>query len=210
VTAAVPTRTQPWADVIVGDPVVIADGWWTAGELDDLEQAVIAGQWARVRRLADAEAARRGAVADLSGAVLCEQAGPRPRYNIADGGLSNPDHVPQWVAREQRWARDDAAGRVRWVLPERRVTVPVVPPAPPSWPGRLARRAGRALLRWLGRVWARVWPWLAGWATAFTATAVGLVWAGVESQDAAALGVAAATGLCAWVRSRRRPRKRRR
>jgi hypothetical protein len=42
----------------------------------------------------------------------------RPLYNI-EYNLANPDRIPPWTAREQRWARDDAAGRPRWQPGER-------------------------------------------------------------------------------------------
>jgi hypothetical protein len=68
----------------------------------------------------------------------------RPRMNWKLNE-DNPEHIPKWVQREQRWARDDALRRQRWVpvderepvslldmpmrqsttiVPERRVSVP--------------------------------------------------------------------------------------
>lgn len=51
----------------------------------------------------------------------------RPLYNY-EWNLGNPRRVEIWRAKQQRWARDDAAGRPRWVPPRQRV------------PGQAARR----------------------------------------------------------------------
>jgi hypothetical protein len=123
---------QPWEDLILGRPHVIADGWWTDDELDAIEQAVIGGNWARARELATVEARRRGAVPDLSGMRACSRAGLRPRYNW-DHNEDNPDQIPKWTAVEQRWARDDENGLPRWVPPDERRTVVLSAPRVRWW-----------------------------------------------------------------------------
>jgi hypothetical protein len=77
---------QPWSDLIVGEALILAQGWWTPAELDAQEAGYI-------RAL-------------------------RPLYNYEYNGR-NPHRIPIPVAREQRWARDDAAGRPRWQPGER-------------------------------------------------------------------------------------------
>ncbi len=48
------------------------------------------------------------------------------RYNI-EQAIDLPWHVPRWVQRRQRWERDDAAHRARWVPPEDRTTTEATP-----------------------------------------------------------------------------------
>jgi hypothetical protein len=46
----------------------------------------------------------------------------RPRMNY-EHNLDNPDRIEIWRQKEQRWVRDDAAGRPRWVpLDQRRAS----------------------------------------------------------------------------------------
>lgn len=200
--------SQPWADLIVGQPIVICDGLFTDAELDDVEASVIAGNWQRARRLVDREAARRGLVADLSGADLCERHGRRPRYNWL-GNEDNPGQVPKWAAVEQRWARDDAAGRPRWVPPADREPVVLAPPVAVSWPRRVCRVVGRGLWRGVCWVWSRVWRLLAGWAAVAVPAGVGLWWVGLPVADAVTLAAVAGVGVVGWWRSRRPKRRRR-
>ncbi len=121
---------QPWEDLIVGSPLVIADGWFTPDELDAVEEAVIQGRWGDVRRLADG----CGAVVSEAAIQACVNAGGRPRYNWALNE-DNPRQVPKLVAVEQRWVRDDAAGRPRWVPVEARpgAVVPGLGWSRPAW-----------------------------------------------------------------------------
>lgn len=199
---------QPWADIIADGPIALVEGAMTGAELDAIERAVIGGDWRLVLDLAAANPRLR---ADVDGITRCAQAGPRPRYNIADGGLDNPDHIPQWTAREQRWARDDAAERPRWVAPEDRPVVPVQrrPVSLPAGPS-LAARARAAVAHRLAVWWSRVWPWVAGWTTAAVAvSAAWLVWVDAATvPDAATVGPVTATGLVGWVASRRKPKRR--
>lgn len=170
---------QPWEDLIVGSPQVIADGWWTADELDRIELAVIAGDWSRVRRLAEVEAARRGVAPGLAGLRACASAGQRPRYNVL-GNEDNPGRIVPWVARRQRWERDAALGRLRWVPPEERA------PEDRLWvPAR--RRSWR--VRWTG--WHAVVP---SWALLSV-----LVWAVAGGMwDAVAAAVPEARPAVGW------------
>lgn len=86
---------------------------------------------------------------------------PRMNYLHNEG---NPCRVPKWTQREQRWDRDDRAGRPRWVHPDERgpgVAGPVV-----AHSGGLRIRAG--------------WAWAVGaWAALGVLVWLGLVLAGI-------------------------------
>lgn len=147
--------SQPWSDLIVGDPIILAEGYWTDRELDGIEQAAITGDWRRFAELAATEIRRRAgrpdAVPDLSGVRAVTSVGLRPRYNV-EHNLDNPDRIPPWTAQEQRRARDEARfGRQVWVPS---APLPSVVPAgwwpPPVWQ------------LWL-LAWLPLWLWLGVW-----------------------------------------------
>lgn len=100
-------EVQPFSDIIVGDPFVVAEGVWTDAELDAVEESVIRG----------------GAAVDGR-----QQ---RPRYNI-EHNRGNPDRITPWVARRQRAARDEARGVPAWVPP-----AAAVPASRGWWPCRV-------------------------------------------------------------------------
>lgn len=102
--------SQPWEDLIVGSPLVLAEGVWTDDELDAQEQAMI-------RRIM-----------------------PRMNYEY---NLHNPRRIEIWRQREQRWARDDAANRPRWVPLEGRQVGGLLG-QPVGIPVNPVRRAGPA------------------------------------------------------------------
>lgn len=176
---------QPWSDLIVGDPIVIADGWWSDKELDAIEQAVIAGDWAKVLDLAAAEYQRRtgnrNAQPPVGGMRSVQQHGMRPRYNI-DHNMDNPDRIPPWEAQAQRRQRDARRGVTEWQ------------PRPPI-PSRAPETALLPLTVW--QLWLVAWVPL--WCVAGVWTSS--VW----------WGAGLSAGLLAWgVRQGRGRRRRRR
>jgi hypothetical protein len=68
----------------------------------------------------------------------------RPRMNY-EHNLHNPQRIEIWRQREQRWARDDAAGRPRWVPLENRQAGGLLgqPVGVPDRPPRRQLRAER-------------------------------------------------------------------
>lgn len=78
---------KPWADLVAGDPIVIAEGEWVKAERD---------------------AAEISAIAKI-----------RPRFNH-EHNLANPQRIEMFRQIAHRHARDDAAGRPRWVPLEQR------------------------------------------------------------------------------------------
>lgn len=124
----------------------------------------------------------------------------RPLYNVREN-MDNPIRVKPWDARGQRWARDDAAGRPRWVPPKERPgwvdeprrrmptnvderrpvprRAPVVARLWEPWQIKTALwSTSWALLTWTGWLQLTQWGALAGWwrfGAAGTLAAV-LVW----------------------------------
>jgi hypothetical protein len=84
----------------------------------------------------------------------------RPRYNY-DHNQGNPNRVEKWRARDQRWARDDAAGRPRWVPPELRTANPTSASHSPRSVNVFIRmvRAVRSWAPWKQKValWSMSW-----------------------------------------------------
>ncbi|WP_051797277.1 hypothetical protein [Catenuloplanes japonicus] len=121
---------------------------------------------------------------ELDARELAVIAGWRPRYNIS-GNWDNPGRVKPWDAVAQRHARDDAAGRPRWVPPVERA--PVVFATPPWW-----RRALAAWPPWSAKlvVWAVAWLLL--WAL------VQAVLTEMGVPDSGALAVPVSGGLLGW------------
>jgi hypothetical protein len=124
----------------------------------------------------------------------------QPRLNYRDNE-HNPDRIPIWLQRQQRDARDLAAG-----LTPRDWTRPTTPALPRSQPSRrvLSRLATSRPARWL---WRTVGPWAAIWVVQWL---VGVLWADWGAQDAAgaaSLGLLAA--IAGW-RKLTRPKRRRR
>lgn len=90
----------------------------------------------------------------------------RPRYNDRDN-RGNPERIEiwsparrEWRQMEQRWARDDAAGRLRWIPPDHRA--PAVAGSGPSAPdtGVSAHRLDpRSWPCWVQKVtlWSLAW-----------------------------------------------------
>lgn len=90
----------------------------------------------------------------------------RPLYNIREN-MGNPLRVKPWEAKAQRWARDDAAGKPRWVPPKERPDAdPVVrvPAQARRWPtSRRGAPTWQATAGW----------WCAGW---WSTTALWWLW----------------------------------
>ncbi len=129
---------------------------------------MIGGRWGDVRRLA----AAAGVAVSEAAVRACVSAGGRPRYNWSLNE-DNPRQVPRPLAVEQRWARDDAFGRPRWVPLEDRPPAGAVAPGPaglrPAW-WRRSRWTGWhvtvpawAVLSALAWGYVRV-PWVWFWA----------------------------------------------
>lgn len=175
-----PGDEQPWSDLVVGVVVLESDAGlavpWSDAYLAERERVWI-----------------RNAEGQLPHA---------PRYNWADGGETNPLHIPKWVAAEQRAQRDRARGlTTRWTNPDL-FTTPVLPRPVPS--RSVLRRLGTSRpVRWLGR---HVAPWVVVWLALWVA---GMVWGGWTARDAAGVacvGLAAAVG--GW-RKLTQPKRRR-
>lgn len=134
----------------------------------------------------------------------------RPLFNYREN-LDNPHRVEIRWAERQRWARDDADGRPRWVKPQprdRTMAVPVQRFRSPA-PVDVAPAVG-----WLPSRWApwqqKVALWAAGWGGPFV-----LFWGfldrhGVPDRwDTGVAAVAATTLLGYGLRPSRRRRRRR-
>lgn len=79
-----------------------------------------------------------------------------PSYNH-EWNLNNPRRVEIWRAREQRWARDDAAGRVRWVKPVKQPRGQSDMPARQSTPIVPERRVKWSPVRVAAALWSISW-----------------------------------------------------
>ncbi|MFI5938120.1 hypothetical protein [Actinoplanes sp. NPDC051494] len=118
----------------------------------------------------------------------------RPLYNY-EWNRGNPLRIEIWRAKEQRWARDDAVGRPRWVPPVKKPRGAGMQPAP----------ARQELIDWL--IDWRPTPqqiktglWSSAWATT-----AGITWAYLDVvtlwQWRLTLALLAATVLLVWVRA---------
>lgn len=127
----------------------------------------------------------------------------RPRYNF-EKNEHNPHRIPIFLAWEQRWARDRAAGRPLWVPPEDRDAAASSAWAR-RWLGRLRRTRRRLRAAWRYRPvrWSAAWSALFGGLFLLTPDRV--------PAGSAAGGCAfAATLTLVLARPRTRPSRRRR
>lgn len=84
----------------------------------------------------------------------------RPRMNY-EHNLDNPERIEIWRQKQQRWTRDDQAGRPRWVPLEERVPVGLLD-QPTRIPAPRAAAAPVAAKRW--RPWqVKACLWSATW-----------------------------------------------
>lgn len=132
----------------------------------------------------------------------------RPRLNYKEN-LDNPDRIPKWDQRDQRWERDDAEGQPRWVHPDDRV--PVVDPVVVSVP---ADAVGPVTLwkPWqiAAGIWLAVWVALSSLVWVLLGLALhsdAEVWASCVAVAAGSLGTAEVARR--WYRRGPRPRRRR-
>lgn len=189
---------KPWADLVAGAPIVIAEGFWTKAERDAAEIAAI----------------QLGVLDPATGIRL------RPRLNYKEN-LDNRKRIPLPLQLQHRHARDAAAGLEPWQHPDQRELLPVVVDGPE--PRYLVGMTGTAL-RALGR-WLASWPRRAQlWAVAVLAWA-GACWAlsaalsarwGLPVDAARLLALVLCTALTAsvlrgkrvrrWARRKRRRR----
>jgi len=182
-----PECEQPWSDLIRGHAVVLESDAglpapWTDAELDARERCWIRNAEGRLPH--------------------------RPRFNI-EHGMDHADHIPPWVAREQRAQRDRAQGIVsRWTHPEC-FTGPVLRASLPQGPSLWSRFWRTTFGRWLLRKLKTAAKWSAGAGLAWSVGTSLLVWADVPARDAAQLAVLGVVAGVVFVASRRRKPKRR-
>jgi hypothetical protein len=135
---------------------------------------------------------------DAAEADMIDQLRPRMNYLLNE---DNPERVPKWTQREQRWERDDAAGRPRWIHPDDRVDVPVP----------VVDRRGVVAPRWRLR-----WAWVAAtWSASTAAIWLCLTLAGLGAAmplpaQAWLSVLVAGVGVGRWQGLGRSPRRRNR
>jgi len=146
--------------------------------------------------------------AELDAAEVVWMAHYRSRLNCRDN--PNPDRIPIYTQRDQRDARDVAAGLAPrdWARPAARTVDPTahVLPRSTGWVRFWASPVGRWASAQLHRAARTVGPWLAVW-TVLLVTLV--VWAGMPvGQDPAGLAAAGTVACWAGWRKLTKPRRR--
>lgn len=148
--------------------------------------------------------AQRGEAARIRGLVT----GIRPAYNVEEN-LDNLNRIPPWTALGQRWMRDDANRRPRWVPPKERASTSVVAiPVPVRRVGISWWLIPAGALTWL-LMFAGCWaalsgPWVAAWALLGLWPTAGQ-WAWVPAMASAS----ALLRFGLWLPYRRKRRRRR-
>lgn len=134
---------KPWSDLIVGSPRTLAEGVCTPDQLDGWERSFIK--------------------AGVDGV--------RPRLNWIMNE-DNPAQIPIPRQVEQRWARDDKAGRPRWVPLDQRTPASLL-----EWPTPRPYAPPRPAKRW------KPWQIKTGlWSTVWVLLTAGS-WAGLAHAD---------------------------
>jgi hypothetical protein len=117
-------------------------------------------------------------------------AAERPLYNY-EHNLANPLRVEIWRAKEQRWARDDAARTARWTGPDVRTS--------PS-PRIMSERRLSTTRKW-SAMQVRRCLWSSLWVVIWAGLSVWLARTGQFGtwKTSALYGCLASTGLCMWL-----------